>query len=360
MILEPNPAWSGPGHHRPRLKRVVFEVIPEYSTRLLELQAGQLDLVATVDPLDLDKLSENPQIRLLRRGWRMLDYVGWNNIDPQAWAQLQERHGGTGRPDPAGAPPHPLFGDPAVRRALAYAINTELLIDDLLRAKNAGERYGRRAVGTITPALCDLHNGDIVPLAWNPQRARNELEALGWTDHDGDGVLDREGRDFRFDLILRAGADRRSKAALLLQADLRAVGIDLRIVTLEKGAYFQRLRQRDFDALLGGWSGGLFQDPSDIWHSGPAYDFNFVSYANAEADALIERGLATADPVVVQRTWKELQAVIYRDQPYCFLYWVDEIVALHSRFQDAQANIISPWDELHRWWVPPDQVLRAD
>jgi len=360
LILEPNPAWSGPASYRPRLERVVFEVIPEYSTRLLELQAGQLDLVAAIDPLDLPVLSQDPKIRPLRRGWRLLDYVGWNNIDPQAWSELQQQHEGTGRPDPAAAPPHPLFGDPAVRRALARAIDTERLIGDLLSAKSTGERYGRRAVGTITPALCDLHNDDIVPLAFEPQRARSELEDLGWKDSDGDGVLDRQGRSFRFDLITRVGADRRSKAALLLQADLRDVGIDMRIVTLERGAYFQRLRQREFDALLGGWSAGLFMDPSDIWHSGPAYDFNFVSYANAEADVLIERGLATPDPAAAQQTWKELQAVIYRDQPYCFLYWADEIVALHSRFQDAQVNISCPWDKLHRWWVPPDQVLRDD
>ena len=53
--------------------------------------------------------------------------------------------------------------------------------------------------------------------------------------------------------------------------------------------------------------------------------------------------------------WKELQAVIYEDQPYAFLYWKNGVTAVHSRFQDTTVDVMSPYRNLHEWWVPPDQ-----
>lgn len=54
--------------------------------------------------------------------------------------------------------------------------------------------------------------------------------------------------------------------------------------------------------------------------------------------------------------WRRLQALIYQDQPYAFLYWMDEIVAVHKRFQDVDIDILSPINNLHKWWVPADEV----
>ena len=86
------------------------------------------------------------------------------------------------------------------------------------------------------------------------------------------------------------------------------------------------------------------------------YEFNFVSYRSEEADALMEKGLNTPDPREAAPIWKELQAEIYEDQPYTFLWWQDEIVAVHERFEDTTIDVLSPIRNLHDWDVPPEKV----
>jgi len=284
---------------------------------------------------DVDRLARtHPEITLRRRGWRTLEYVGWNLVDP-------------------------LFADPVVRRALTTAVDRGRMVDQLLTSKVTGERYGRPAVGTITPALCGLHADDIEPVPFDPPAARAALAAAGWSDSDGDGVVDRRGRSFRFHLLLPSGTPRREAVATLVQSDLRAVGVEVVLEPVPPAAFQSRLRARDFQAVLGAWAASLQVDPSDTWHSGPDHPFNFVSYANSEVDALLDAAPSELDPVRSAAAWKRFQALVYADQPYTFLYWADEVVAVHGRFRDARVDLASPWGRLEHWWVPAEEVRRS-
>ena len=127
-------------------------------------------------------------------------------------------------------------------------------------------------------------------------------------------------------------------------------------VDIETNLFFEHHRKKDFDAMIGGWSAGLFIDPTVIWHSGPEYEFNFVSYNNPEADALMEKGMREPDKEKAAVIWKDLQAMIYEDQPYTFLYWIDEIIGVHERFKDTKIDVSSPFGDLYKWWVPADEV----
>ena len=79
----------------------------------------------------------------------------------------------------------------------------------------------------------------------------------------------------------------------------------------------------------------------------------------AKAFALIDAALAEPDPVKNSAMWKKVQALIYEDQPYMFLYWMDEIVGVHGRFENAKVNVLSPFHELWSWSVDPNQVKYA-
>jgi peptide/nickel transport system substrate-binding protein len=283
-----------------------------------------------------------------------MDYVGWNSLDPE---DLKARAAGLPageKVDPDEVKPHPIFGDRAVRRALARAIDVDQLIRAILTSRTTGEVYGRPAVGTITPALCGVHNDDIARLTHDAAAARTELAGLGWEDHDGDGILDKGGTPFRFTLLINSGNARREKAAILIQAQLRRVGVDARVDKIESNTFFERLRKKDYEAALAGWSAALFVDPSSMW--GRDSEFNFTSYRNPRVAELMDQGLREPDPARAQAMWKELQAILYEDQPYAFLYWMDEIVAVHGRFRDVSVDILSPYGKLWRWWVPPEQV----
>ena len=354
IVLEPNEKFTGPEAYKPRLKRVIFKIIPEYATRLLELENGSVDWMEGILVSDADRIAaEHPEIELYRRGWRFIDYLAWNRFDAE---DFREKHEAAGKElDWGTVEEHAFFADPAVRRALTKAIDIDKLIGDLLTSQS-GEAYGTRAVSTITPTLCNTINDEIDLLPFDPAQARADLEGLGFTDADGNGVLEKDGQEFRFTMMTNSGNARRAKAAVIIQSFLSDVGVKMEIETVESNTFFERLRKKDYEAALSGWSAGLFVDMSTIWHSGQEYEFNFVSYENAEVDALIEQGLNEPDTQKANEIWKQVQARIYEDQPYTFLYWRDDIVGVHQRFNDVKVDILSPMNDLHTWWVPAGET----
>ncbi len=349
VTLEPNPKYPGPP---PGLARVVFRILPEYAARLLELQQGRIDLMEAVQVADADALvQEHPEIKLHTRGYRGQDYVGWNSIDPAAWkAELAAGH----KPDPAKMPPHPLFANVEVRRALSMAVDVSRIIADVLTSKASGKAYAVRSVSTITPELCASRENGIIPLNYDVEGARAALARAGWTDTNGDGVIDRDGVPFRFTAIMPLGSARHLLVSAILQEQWKAIGVDAQFESIAGGAMGERLRRRDFDAALTGWSAGLWVDPTTVL--GRTSESNFFSYQNPKAQALIDEGVRESSPTRANEIWNEFQRVVYDDQPYTFLYWLDEIVAVNGRFENTDVGLISPFNKLEGWTVAPDKV----
>lgn len=340
LVLVPNPAFVGPKEMTPKLREVVLKVIPAYEDRIKALFAGEVDLVDQVTVADADRIAaDHPDIALHRRGWRAVEYVAWNERTPE------------------GAP-HALFADAAVRTALTRAIDVEGMIHALLVSEATGEVYGRPAVSTITPALCNVHNEAIVRIPYDASAARTSLAALGWADTNADGWLDRGGVPFRFTLLTNDGNPRRAAAAERVAKDLAQVGIEVKVELLANEVFLERLRAGQFDAALTGLSAGLTVDPAPVWS--PGGEFNFVHYENAEVQALIARGLAETDADRARPVWKELQEKVYADQPVTFLWWQDELVALATRFRNPVIDIVAPYRHLWEWSVPIDRVKYRD
>lgn len=332
--LVPNENFTGKDSEKARIKRIQFKIVPEYQTRLLLLKKGEIDLMEGIQVKDADELvKSNPNINLVRRGYRFNDYIAWNlNND--------------------------LFKSKAVRQALAHAVDIEMIIGKLLTSED-GTRYARQAVSTITPELCNVHNDAIPPFKYDAEKAKALFAEAGWSDTDGDGILDKDGQKFRFTLVTNRENARRTEASILIQNAFKKVGVEMNIDTKEFNSMTDMLRKRNFEAVMGGWAAGLFVDPSSMWHSDTEekkYPFNYTSYSNPEVDVLIDQGLATPDPNDAAPIWKELQAKIYDDQPYMFLWWRDEIVGIDSRFENTQIDVLSLMNNLHEWEVPADKV----
>ncbi|MCK6528945.1 ABC transporter substrate-binding protein [Myxococcota bacterium] len=327
IVLEPNPDVKE--LPAPYLNRVVFKIVPEYTTRLVELENGAVDLVESINVEDYERLkTSHPELRFNRRGYRFMDYIAWNLSDP-------------------------LFQDAKARRALSMAIDVDQLIQALLTA--GGEAFGRPATSTVTPELKTAYNDQIPRLPYDPEKAKAMLAELGWKDSDGDGVLDKGGKPFKFRLDTNSGNPRRAKAVVLIQDQLKKIGVRAEINTVESNSFFENLRLKKYQAALGGWSAALFLDMTTMWHCDSEekkYEFNFTGYCDPETDRIMEAALREVDPAKGGELWKQAQARIYEAQPYAFLYWRDEINAVHKRFRNVQTNILSSFHDLQEWWVP--------
>ncbi len=326
IVLTANPDYF---EGRPYIDGYVMRIIPDTATMFLELRAGGIDQM-NLTPLQYQRQTETPVFQKNFKKYRYLSfsytYLGFN---------LQ----------------HPFFSDRRVRQAIAYAINKEEIIQGVLLG------LGRPATGPYKPGTF-WYNDKVKKYPYNPARARELLAEAGWRDTDGDGVLEKDGRKFVFEIITNQGNEVRAKTAEIIQRRLSEVGIKVKIRILEWASFVNDfIGKRRFEATILGWT--IPQDPDifDVWHSsktGPD-ELNFVSYRNREVDRLIELGRGTFDVSKRKACYDRVQEILAEDQPYVFLYVPDALPIISARVRGVEPAPIGISHNFIKWYVPPGE-----
>ena len=317
-----------------------WRIVPDYTVRLAQLQTNTVDIVENIKPEDFGALLKaNPAVENKSVGLRVYDYVGWSNIDQVAYHK-------TGK-----ILPHPLFGSPEVRRALTMAIDREAIIDGYLK------EYGSVCNTDISPSLKWAYNSAVTPHPYDPAAASALLEKQGW--HPGpDGILRKQGRRFSFILYTNSGNARRNYASVIVQQNLKAIGIDCRLDVQESNVFFENLQNRKLDAWMAGWSIGLEIDPLDVWGSDlKKSTFNFTGYRNPRIDEICELAKAKLVQTDARPYWLEYQEIIHRDQPVTFLYWIRETMGFSKRISGEEINISGTFYNIDDWTLTPSSNL---
>ena len=248
---------------------------------------------------------------------------------------------------------HPLFKSRTVRQALSYATPRQTIIDGILQG------HGVASFGPFMPDTWAAHP-ELSPYAHNPEKAKEMLKESGWADSNGNGILDKNGEEFRFTVVTNQGNDQRIKTAEIMQQAFKNIGIEMNIRVQEWATFLENtIHKRDFDAVILGWTLPVEPDPYDVWHSSKtgAREFNFVSFNSPEADNLIKEARSTFDKNQRQQALWRFQEILHREQPYLFLYTPYSLIAVHKRFKNiapAPAGISYNFKE---WYVPKNQQL---
>ncbi len=274
---------------RPHLDGIVFRVLPDPLTLRLAFETRQVDFW-TADPWAVGSFKMDPRFSVFTSPSNSYNYIGWN---------LRR----------------PMFQDLRVRQALAHAVNVEQMIRYVLYG------YGTQSTGIFTPDMW-FFNPHVRPLPFNPEKARELLDEAGW-NLGPDGIRVKNGERFAFTLITNNGNAVRSDIATLVQADLKAVGIEVKVEMYEWAVFLKNfITKGEFDAMVLGWALGQGFDQFQIWHSsqtGPE-QLNTVGYKNAKVDRLLEAVREEFDRKKIISLCGELQQRIYDDQPYLFLF----------------------------------------
>jgi peptide/nickel transport system substrate-binding protein len=326
IVLVYNPDYF---EGRPFLDGRIMRIIPDMATMFLELRARGIDQMG-LTPLQYTRQTENQYFRTHFRKYRYLSfsytYLGFN---------LQ----------------NPMFADRKVRQALACAVNKEELIDGVLLG------LGKEASGPFKPGTWQ-HNADVKRFPFDPKKTLELLAEAGWRDTDGDGILDKKGQRFEFELLVNQGNEVRAKTAEIVQRRLAEVGISVKIRVIEWAAFIKEfINKRRFDAVILGWTIPMDPDLYDVWHSsktGPS-ELNFISYKNEEVDALLESGRSTFDRAERKRCYDRIQEILAEDQPYIFLYVPDALPIFNARVRGIDPAPIGIGHNVIRWYVPKEE-----
>ena len=326
LSLVRNPLFPGTAA---RLDRVVFSILPEANTRLVALETGDVDLVDSLDPDAAQRLEKTGRFSITSVGGRRFYYLGWN---------FQR----------------PMFADIETRQALSLAIDRQLMIASLLKG------YGEPATTPVAPVLWN-HNGELKAPAYDPAEARRLLAQAGWTDSDGNGVLERDGEEFEFEIITKQGDPVRENGAVILRANLADVGVKVSLRVMEQAASIDQVKAGRFDAYFGLLRANLFGNPAGYVHSESVDQFNFGRYSNASVDSLINVATGMTERQDALPVWRLLQVELMRDPPAAYLMYPDNLVGVSNRLQNVKPSLLSTFNNLAQWWIAPaDRIYRSN
>ena len=148
-----------------------------------------------------------------------------------------------------------------MRQALNYAVDKSEIIKTVLLG------LGKVCTGPFVPESW-AYNQQVKEAGFSPAKAKEILSECGWADHNNDGILDKDGRPFEFTILTNQGNLERQRAAEIIQARLKDIGIKVKIKVVEWSVFLSEfIDKRRFEAVLLGWSLGREPDCYDIWHS---------------------------------------------------------------------------------------------
>ncbi len=316
------------------ISEIIFKIVPDYNSQLTQLKNGEIDFMQDVKAGDVAALEKNGGLDVSFLKGTQYDFIGWNNIDPELYAKSKK------------VVPNKLFGDPKVRTALSYAVNRKEILQEFLN------NYGQLAAGPIAPIFKSIIDTSLEPIPYDPDKAKQLLASAGWKDEDNSGVLKKNGIKFSFTLNYPSGNPLREFAANVIQNNLKAVGISAKLEPVEPEVFFQKMFARELNAWISGWSVQIPVDMKVLWHSnldkGP---FNVVSFQNKSVDMILDKIEKERSENQKAALYKELQDIIYKEQPVTFLYWIDNIIAFNNRIQNVTITPLGPLDRCWEWSI---------
>lgn len=285
--------WDG----APAMQTLVFRPITDANTRVAEMLAGGIDLMVEVPSDNVAGFIDDPEFQFFQQS------------GPHVWfliLNLKE------------AP----FDDVRVRQAVNYAINKESLVRDVL------QDTATVSAGPIPPAFSWAYNDELQPYPYDPEKAKALISEAG-----------AEGAEIVF-YVTEGGSGMLDPITMgtAIQADLTAVGLDVKIETYEWNTFLGRVNPGLEGKANMAQMAWMTNDPdtlpflalrTEAWPENGG--FNSGYYSNPQVDELLNQARVSTDQMERARLYKEMQSVVHEDAPWAFIAnWQQNAVASSS------------------------------
>jgi peptide/nickel transport system substrate-binding protein len=280
----------------PKLDGVKFKVIKDNSARLNAVLKGEIDLMDGVNPSDKSKVEGDKKLQLIERPSFNLGYLGFN----------VEK-----------AP----FNKKEVRQAISHLINKKDIITNFFE-------------GTAVPAKNPMppsiggYNDNIQDYDYDVAKAKELLKKAGYE------------KGFKMDLwalpVARPYMPDGQKVAEAMQASLKEVGIDAKIVTYEWGAYQDKLRAGEASVYMMGWTGDNGDADNFLYtllDKDSIDSNNYSRYASEDVHKLLADAQSNADENKRNELYKKAQEIIHDDAPWVPLVHSTPLLAGSSKIK---------------------------
>jgi peptide/nickel transport system substrate-binding protein len=302
VVIDRNDDYWGEHAH---VARVRFNVVPDTTTRALELRKGSADIAINALTADIvGTLKHDRNLVILQQPGTSLQYLAFNLRDP-------------------------IVKDVRVRQALALAMDRQpvqhYLFDDTVRLADS-----------LLPQQHWAYSGEVAHYPHDPIRANALLDAAGYP---------RGAGGIRFHLTMKTSTEETTRLlAASLQQQLREVGIALDIRSYEFATFYSDVLKGNFQLYSLRWVGYSNQDPDifeDAFHSAsfPPRRANRGRYSNPRVDQLIDEGRRTTDQHKRRQIYAEVQRILAEDLPYINLWYFDNVLVHTTRVRNLRMGL---------------------
>ena len=263
----------------PSFDKLVFKTITEPTNREIALETKEIDIALDISTVDAPKIKENNELILYTKPSYSYRYLGFNNKKD-------------------------IFKNENLRKAIDYAIDKEAIVNIILNG------YGDVANSVIAPNVFGFTD-TVKNVGYNPEKAKELIKTLG------------NEENITLELLTMGSSDEKAIAEVI-QANLKEIGVDLKINIVESGTFYDLTEKGFFDMFLGSW--GTVTGDADyglypMFHSksiGSPGNRSF--YSNETVDKLLDAGKITVIENERLKIYQQAQEQIVKDTPHVMLY----------------------------------------
>lgn len=344
VIFERNPYYwrkDETGESQPYVERIILQIIESDETQSIAFRSGELDsLDVKPESFSLLKKEEKKGKYTIYNGGPSAEsrFVGFN---------LSKAKNEKGVPfvDPIKSK---WFNDVRFRQAIAYAVNRDRMKNNIYRGLGAVQHS---PIGVSSPYYLSPEEG-LKTYDYNPQKAKDLFREMGFEYKDDGQLFDADNHPIRFNLLVKSEEKTRVDAAVQIQQDLKAIGIQADLQVLNFNTVLKHLRGRDWDAYVGGFGGGGVEPHSsfNIWYSGGSlHQFNQGPYPwekslqgwevsdwEKEIDRLFQEGARELDESKRREIYGDFQKVVAENVPFLYLVNALSLEAVRDRIENIK------------------------
>jgi peptide/nickel transport system substrate-binding protein len=317
------------GKHMPYLDSIRLDIQPNREIELARFLRKEIHLINKMQPEDFDRVAKEMPAAARNLGASLdSEFLWFNQSDSAAVPEWKRK----------------WFASVVFRQAISASIRR----DDLARIVYRG--HAHPAAGPFSPSNRFWFNASLKPLPFDPQTALRALAAEGFALRDG-VLRDRDGHAVEFSLITNSGNRAREATAAVIQDDLRKIGVQVNIVTLDFSSLIERIaKTSQYEACLLGFT-NVEIDPIEqmnIWlSSGPQHQWRPLQKSPATPwEARIDKLelLQASEPSreLRKKAFDEVQRLVVEQAPFIYLVNPDYLTAISPSLRGVQPVTAPP------------------
>ncbi|MCL5046891.1 MAG: ABC transporter substrate-binding protein [Actinobacteria bacterium] len=295
--------WAG----APKSPKVTYFIIPDNTTRVAALEAGDVDLVhSPLSPQDIARMKDKAGFKVISTTGLGFTYLNFNTQNP-------------------------ILKDVKVRQAIAHLVDKQTLSSKIYQGMD------KPGISVLLPGTW-AYSDSIKTQPYDLKKAAELFAQAGWKDTNNDGVLDKDGRKLAITLKTHTEDPNRIQAVEFLQNEFKKAGIEVKVVTTEWPTFSASVMKGDYDIALLGWLSLVDPDRAMYNQFHSKGGTNWEKYSNPRVDQLLDQGRTTLEQDKRRPLYQEAAQIIADEVPYDVILYQGYVVMMGDKVKGFEVN----------------------